>query len=52
MFQVSSRDTTKRCEISSMLTIKTPNRCYSRRSGVFKEDLREKGYTQYKNRRC
>ena len=48
MLKVNSRDTTKRCEIFSMLTIKTPNRCYSRRSGVLKKDLREKGYTQYK----
>lgn len=52
MPRVNRRDTTKRCEIFSILTIETPNRCYSRRSGVLKKDLREKGYTQYKNRRC
>ena len=34
MFKVNSRNTRKRCEIYSNLTIKTPERCHWRRSGV------------------
>ena len=35
LFRVNSRNTRKRCEISSKLTIKTPKRCHWRHSGVF-----------------
>ena len=35
MFEVNNRNITARCEICSKLTIKTPERCYWRRSGVF-----------------
>ena len=35
MFKVSKRNTRTRCEICSKLTIKTPERHQSRRSGVF-----------------
>ena len=35
MFKVSNRNTRTSCEIFSKLTIKTPERCHWRRSGVF-----------------
>ena len=35
LFQVYNRNTRKRCEIYSKLTIKTPERLHLRRSGVF-----------------
>ena len=35
LLQVNSRDTRKRCQICSKLTIKTPERCQWLRSGVF-----------------
>ena len=35
MLKVSNRNTRARCEICSKLTIKTPERCHRRRSGVF-----------------
>ena len=35
LFKFNSRNTRKRCEIFSKLTIKTPERCQWRRSGVF-----------------
>ena len=35
MFKVNIRNTRARCEICSKLTIKTPERCHWRRSGVF-----------------
>ena len=35
MFKVNNRNTKARCEICSKLTIKTPERWYWRRSGVF-----------------
>ena len=35
MFKVSNRNTRKRCEISSTLTINTPDRRHWRRSGIF-----------------
>ena len=35
MFKVNNRNTKTRCEICSKLTIKTPERHYWRRSGVF-----------------
>ena len=35
MFKVNNRNTRKRCEMCSKLTIKTPERCHRRRSGVF-----------------
>ena len=35
MFKVNNRNTRTRCEIYSKLTIKTPERCLWRRSGVF-----------------
>ena len=35
MFKVNYRNTRKRCEICSQLTIKTPERRHQRRSGVF-----------------
>ena len=35
LFKVDNRNTRKRCEISSKLTIKTTERCQKRRSGVF-----------------
>ena len=35
MFKVNNRNTRTRCEICSKLTIKTPERCHLRRSGVF-----------------
>ena len=35
MFKVNNRNTRTKCEISSKLTIKTPERRYWRRFGVF-----------------
>ena len=35
MFKVNNRNTRTRCEICSKLTIKTPERCQWRRSGLF-----------------
>ena len=35
MFKVSNRNTRKRCEICSKLTIKPPKRCHWRRFGGF-----------------
>ena len=35
MFKVKDRNTRKRCEISSSSTMKTPERCHWRISGVF-----------------
>ena len=35
LFEVNNRNTEKRYEICSKLTIKPPERCYWRRSGVF-----------------
>ena len=35
MFKVNNRNISARCEICSKLTIKTPERCHWRRSGVF-----------------
>ena len=35
MFKVNKRNTRTRCEICSMLTKKTPEKRYWRRSGVF-----------------
>ena len=35
LLKVNNRDTRARCEICSKLTIKTPERHYWRRSGVF-----------------
>ena len=35
LFKVNNRSTTKRCQICLKLTIKTPERCYWRRSDVF-----------------
>ena len=35
ILKVNNRNTRARCEICSKLTIKTPERCYWRRSGVF-----------------
>ena len=35
LFKVNSRNTRKWCEICSKLTIKTPERCHSRRSGDY-----------------
>ena len=35
MFRVNNRSTRTRCEVCSKLTIKTPERCHCRRSGVF-----------------
>ena len=35
MFKVNNRNTRKKCEICSKLTIKTPQRLHWRRSGVF-----------------
>ena len=35
MFKVNNKNTRTRCEICSKLTIKTPERCQWRRSGVF-----------------
>ena len=35
MFKVNNRNTRTRCEICSKLTIKIPERCHWRRSGVF-----------------
>ena len=35
LFKVNNRNTRKRCEICSKLTIKTPKRRYRRRSGMF-----------------
>ena len=35
MFKVNDRNTRSKCEICSKLTIKTPERSHSRRSGVF-----------------
>ena len=35
MFKVNNRNTKAKCEICSKLTIKTPERCHRRLSGVF-----------------
>ena len=35
LFKVKNRNTRKRCEVRSKLTIKTPDRLHSRRPGVF-----------------
>ena len=35
LFKVNHRNTRKRCEICSRLTIKTPERCHWRRTSVF-----------------
>ena len=35
MFKVNNRNTRARCEICSKLTIKIPERCQLRRSGIF-----------------
>ena len=35
MFKVNNRNTRTNCDICSKLTIKTPERCHWRRSGVF-----------------
>ena len=35
LFKVNNRNTTKKCEICSKLTIKRPQQCLWRRSGVF-----------------
>ena len=35
MFKVNNRNTKTKCEICSKLTIKTPERCHRRLSGVF-----------------
>ena len=35
MFKINNRNTRTKCEICSKLTIKTPERCQWRRSGVF-----------------
>ena len=35
LFKFNNRSTRKRCEICSKLTIKTPERCHGRSSGVF-----------------
>ena len=35
MFKVNNRNTRTKCDICSKLTIKTPERCHWRRSGVF-----------------
>ena len=35
LLQVNNRNNRTRCEICSKLTIKTPERCQGRRSGVF-----------------
>ena len=35
LFKVNHRNTRKRCEICSKLTIKTPERCHWRRTSVF-----------------
>ena len=34
-FKINSRNTITRCEICSKLTIKTPEQCHGRHSGVF-----------------
>ena len=39
MFKVNNRNTRTRCEVSSKLTIKTPERRHGRRSGVFIVDF-------------
>ena len=39
LLKVNNRDTKTRCEICSKLTIKTPERCNWRRSGVFTVDF-------------
>ena len=44
MFKVNNRDTRKRCEIRSKLTIKTPERRQWRRSGVFTVNLEHISY--------
>ena len=39
LFKVNNRNTRRRCEICSKLTIKTPERCHWRPIGVFVDNL-------------
>ena len=41
MFEVNNKNTRTRCEICSNLTLKTPEPCHWRRSGVFIVDFEQ-----------